>query len=219
LYIWAGKSAGNYRQEEGAQWTQQPALHLTCEPSSQLTDSILHSFPHKLQGTRKVLLWDHIKDQPKFEFVKEKVVHLVLDDAEAFPDPRAMFICETLQETVRWRRKRMKEERRERASEREVVEKGRQRWRDEKWRVQLTRDVLVDRNAGRHTSTPIFPPFTHPSPSFLPSFPHSLPPSPPSLRLPSNSTRRLLPRALNGHGQEGCGGCMDEITNCKTLNF
>jgi hypothetical protein len=58
--------------------------------------------PHNPQAIRKILLWDHVKNQPRFEFVKEKVVHLVLDDTEAFADPKAIFAVETLQEKARW---------------------------------------------------------------------------------------------------------------------
>jgi hypothetical protein len=47
-------------------------------------------------------LWDHVKNQPRFQFVKEKVVHLVLDDTEAFSDPKAIFAVEGLQEKARW---------------------------------------------------------------------------------------------------------------------
>ena len=58
--------------------------------------------PHNPQAIRKILLWDHVKNQPRFEFVKEKVVHLVLDDTEAFADPKAIFAVESLQEKARW---------------------------------------------------------------------------------------------------------------------
>ena len=39
------------------------------------------------KGIRKALLWDRLKDQARFKVFQSKVVHLVLDDTEAFTDP------------------------------------------------------------------------------------------------------------------------------------
>ena len=60
--------------------------------------------PICMQGIRKILLWDHIKTQPRFRPFQDKIVHLVLDDAQAFadPDPKAIFALEGLQEKARW---------------------------------------------------------------------------------------------------------------------
>ena len=47
---------------------------------------------------RKALLWDRLKDQSRFKIFLDKVVHLVLDDNEAFADPQAIFAIEGQQE-------------------------------------------------------------------------------------------------------------------------
>ena len=39
------------------------------------------------KGIRKALLWERLQDQPRFKIFQDKVVHLVLDDAEVFADP------------------------------------------------------------------------------------------------------------------------------------
>ena len=47
-------------------------------------------------------MWDHVRNQLRFDFVKDKVVHSVLDDTEAFADPKTVFAVEALQEKARW---------------------------------------------------------------------------------------------------------------------
>lgn len=54
------------------------------------------------KGIHKALLWDRLKDQPRFKMLQNKVVHLVLDDTEAFMDPKQIFAIEGLQEKMRW---------------------------------------------------------------------------------------------------------------------
>lgn len=47
-------------------------------------------------------MWDRLKYQPRFDFVTDKVVHLVLDDSEALVNPEVIFARENLQEKARW---------------------------------------------------------------------------------------------------------------------
>ncbi|EKU22134.1 beta- -mannosyl-glycoprotein beta- -n-acetylglucosaminyltransferase, partial [Nannochloropsis gaditana CCMP526] len=54
------------------------------------------------KDTRKILMWDRLKYQPRFDFVKDKVVHLVLDDSETLVNPEVPFARESLQEKARW---------------------------------------------------------------------------------------------------------------------
>jgi hypothetical protein len=56
------------------------------------------------QAIRKSLLWEYIKTQPRFQPFQDKIVHLILDDAQALadPDPKAIFAVEGLQEKARW---------------------------------------------------------------------------------------------------------------------
>ena len=55
------------------------------------------------KGIGKPLLWDRLKDQPRFKAFQREVVHLVLDDTEAFADPQSIFAIESLQEEMRWK--------------------------------------------------------------------------------------------------------------------
>ncbi len=55
------------------------------------------------KGIRKALLWERLRDQPRFQIFQDKVVHLVLDDAEVFADPQQIFAIESSQEKHRWK--------------------------------------------------------------------------------------------------------------------
>ena len=65
-----------------------------------IVESILGHRDH----TKKTLLWELIKDQPRFKKFERKIIHFVLDDADLsskLPDP-GLFGYERLEEQYRW---------------------------------------------------------------------------------------------------------------------
>lgn len=79
-------------------------LEILFHELNEVTDKffVMESTRTHNKGIRKALLWDRLKTQRRFEFIQDKVVHVVLDDTEAFVDAQVTFAMEDYQEKARW---------------------------------------------------------------------------------------------------------------------
>ena len=61
------------------------------------------TMPHNRRLHPKPLAWEAVKGQARFAFIREKVIHIVMDDVDtAYTDPNDQWSVEALQEQRRW---------------------------------------------------------------------------------------------------------------------